>query len=298
MKARPRPQPPPAGLAATVRRALAEDRVGSDRTTLALFPRPRRARAVVSAQAAGTVAGIAVALAAARALRIRGRSLVADGASVRPGQPVLVLDGDLRRILSVERTALNFLMHLSGVATATARAVRTARPHRRGPDVLATRKTHPGLRDLEKWAVELGGGRPHRRDLASGVLVKNNHLVAISIEEAVARLRRGRDRGLPVEVEVRTYADARRAIAAGATTILLDNRSPRSARRIVQAIERAGLRRRVRIELSGGITPANVGAYRGVRADAVSLGSITHSAPALPFHLTVQLPPSRRSRSA
>jgi nicotinate-nucleotide pyrophosphorylase (carboxylating) len=201
-------------------------------------------------------------------------------------------------MLSVERTALNFLMHLSGVATSTAQAVRAAGPLRGGPQVLATRKTLPGLRDLEKWAVVLGGGRPHRRDLASGLLVKNNHLAAISIEEAVARLRRRRRAGVAIEVEVRTSGEALRAVRAGADAILVDNRSPRSARAIVKAIERAGSRGRVRIELSGGITPANVGAYRAVGADAVSLGSITHSAPAMPFHLTVTVPPAGRSRSA
>jgi nicotinate-nucleotide pyrophosphorylase (carboxylating) len=298
VKAAPARRKPPAGLAATVRRALAEDRVRSDRTTLRLFPRPRAAHGVVSAQAPGTVAGLAVALAVARAHGLTGRPRVADGAQVRPGQPVLELDGDLRRMLAVERTALNFLMHLSGVATATARAVRVAGPQPGRPQILATRKTLPGLRDLEKWAVVLGGGRPHRRDLASGLLVKNNHLAAISIEAAVARLRRGRRGGVAIEVEVGTSGEALRAVRAGADAILVDNRSPRSARAVVRAIERAGLRGRVRIELSGGITPANVGTYRAVGADAVSLGSITHSAPALPFHLTVTVRPARRSRSA
>ncbi|MCI4320034.1 MAG: carboxylating nicotinate-nucleotide diphosphorylase [Thermoplasmata archaeon] len=297
MRAAAADRAPPAGLAASVRRALLEDRVRSDRTTHALFPRPKAAHGVVTAQAPGTVAGLAVALAAARAQGLRGRTLVSDGATVRPGQGVLVLDGDLRRMLAVERTVLNFLMHLSGVATATARAVRAARRGHRGPEVLATRKTLPGLRDLEKWAVVLGGGRPHRRDLATGLLVKNNHLAAISIEEAVRRLRRAGRGRLPVEVEVRSSKEALRAIRAGADVILLDNRTPWSARGIVHAVERAGLRASVRIELSGGITPANVGAYRSVGADAVSLGAITHSASALPFHLTVTPRPSRRSRS-
>jgi nicotinate-nucleotide pyrophosphorylase (carboxylating) len=288
----------PRGVLGGVRRALAEDRVHRDRTTRALFPRPTRGRAVVSAQAPGVVAGIAVAIAVARMQGLRAQPLVRDGARVRAGQPVLVLHGDLRRVLSAERTLLNFLMHLSGVATATARAVRAAGSGRGAPAVLATRKTIPGLRDLEKWAVVLGGGRPHRRDLAAGLLVKNNHLAALPLEEAVRRLRAAAGAKAFVEVEVRSASQAVRAVNAGASAILLDNRSPPEARRIVSALERAGLRRRVVIELSGGITPDNVGAYRSVGADAVSLGALTHSAPAIPFHLTVDSHGRSRPRPA
>jgi nicotinate-nucleotide pyrophosphorylase (carboxylating) len=289
---------PPPGALGSVRRALAEDRAHRDRTTLALFPRPTRGRAVISAQAAGVVAGISVALVTARAHGICARPLIRDGEPVRSGQAVLVLQGDLRRILSAERTMLNFLMHLSGVATATARAVRAAGSDRGGPVVLATRKTLPGLRDLEKWAVVLGGGQPHRRDLASGLLVKNNHLAAIPLEDAVQRLRSAAGARAYVEVEVRSASEALRAVRAGASAILVDNRSPREARVIVSALKRAGIRDRVGIELSGGITPENVGAYRDVGADAVSLGSLTHSASALPFHLTVDSHARKRPRPA
>ncbi|MCI4350370.1 MAG: carboxylating nicotinate-nucleotide diphosphorylase [Thermoplasmata archaeon] len=286
----------PAGIPGAIRRALAEDRADRDRTTLALFPRPLRARAVVAVQAPGVVAGVAVAVAIARARGLTVQALARDGQTVSRGEKVLSIEGDLRRILAVERTLLNYLMHLSGVATATARAVRAAGTGRGGPAVLATRKTLPGLRDLEKWAVVLGGGRPHRRDLASGILVKNNHLTATSLEEAIRRLRARGGARADLEVEVRSAAQALRAARAGASTLLLDNRSPRAARRIVVELARAGLRDRVAIELSGGITPANVGAYRRVGADAVSLGAITHSAPALPFHVTVDSLRRKRSR--
>jgi nicotinate-nucleotide pyrophosphorylase (carboxylating) len=235
------------------------------------------------AQAPGVVSGVVVAVRLARLRGVSARPLARDGARVRAGQPVLELSGDLARILGVERTLLNYLMHLSGVATATDRAVRAARPLR----VYATRKTLPGLRDAEKAAVVDGGGLPHRRDLSSGVLVKSTHLAFLPIPEAVRRARRG-SQGVLVQVEVSDAVAARAAVDAGADALLIDNQTPAGARRIVQAVARSVPRRPVWIELSGGITPQNVARYRGTGADAVSLGWITHSAPALPFHLEVR----------
>jgi nicotinate-nucleotide pyrophosphorylase (carboxylating) len=201
---------------------------------------------------------------------------------------VLRLRGDAQRILAAERTVLNFLMHASGVATATHRAVEGARGARHPLEVWATRKTLPGLRDLEKAAVVHGGGRPHRRDLSDAVLIKNNHLAVVPLSRAVARARTRARPGERVEVEVRSAREAVAAARAGADALLLDNLSPRQARAIVQSLEREGLRRGRWIELSGGITPERVSRYRLVGADAVSLGGITHSAPALPFHLTLR----------
>lgn len=217
-----------------------------------------------------------------------------DGRAVRLGQEVLLLEGDARRILAVERTLLNVLMHASGVATATARAVDRVRGSRPPLEIWATRKTLPGLRDLEKAAVVHGGGRPHRRDLSDAVLVKNNHLALVPLDEAIERLRLRLGRSERLEVEVRTVAQALRAARGGADVLLIDNAGPRRARAIVRALERAGLRHRLWIELSGGITPENVGRYRAVGANAASLGALTHSAVALPFHL--RLAPSRLSR--
>lgn len=199
---------------------------------------------------------------------------------------MLELRGDLRRILGVERTILNYLMHLSGVATATHQAARSVG---RGTRVYGTRKTLPGLRDLEKAAVRHGGGDPHRRDLASGLLVKNTHLALVPIEEAVARARR-RAGASPLQVEVRSATEAVRAARAGADALLIDNQGPRRSHAILRALERAGLRKDRWVELSGGITPQNARRYRSVGADAVSLGSITHSARAVPFHLVVRRP--------
>jgi nicotinate-nucleotide pyrophosphorylase (carboxylating) len=187
-------------------------------------------------------------------------------------------------------------MHLSGVATRTARAVAAARSGGDGPRVYATRKTLPGLRDLEKRAVVHGGGEPHRRDLASAVLVKNNHLAFVPIPEAVRRLRSRYGRRWPIQVEVRGLGEAREALAAGADALLLDNMSPRRARAVVRRIRAEFRRPRPWVELSGGITPESLPRYAATGADAASLGAITHSAPAVPFRLAVR--PLRRTRGA
>jgi nicotinate-nucleotide pyrophosphorylase (carboxylating) len=284
----------PPALAGLVRRSLVEDRVRRDRTTRAVVPGRVPARGTVTAQSAGVLSGTVAARAVAAECGLAVRSALADGTRLRPGTVVLVVTGDARRILSAERTLLNFLMHASGVATAADRAVRAVRRARRPPAILATRKTLPGLRDLEKAAVAHGGGRPHRRDLAGGFLVKNNHLAIVPIEEAVRRARRAARGSAPVEVEVRTREDALRAARAGAEALLIDNASPARARRVVRALEHAGLRRGRWVELSGGIAPETVGRWASVGADAVSLGALTHSAAALPFHLTLE--PTRLSR--
>jgi nicotinate-nucleotide pyrophosphorylase (carboxylating) len=259
---------------------------------------PVRARATVVAQAEGVVSGLAVARSLGRLVGIRVSALRHDGDPVHRGTAVLALDGDLRAILRVERTMLNYLMHLSGVATATRAAVRAAGGrNRRGLSVYGTRKTLPGLRDLEKAAIGHGGGHPHRRDLSSSVLIKNNHLALLSVEEAVHRARRAVGSAFPIEVEVGRVDAALRAARAGADAVLIDNRSPAAAARILRALERAGLRDRVWVELSGGITAATIARYRNAGADAASLGSLTHSAVALPFHLVLARPrPSPRPR--
>ncbi|HTS33747.1 MAG TPA: carboxylating nicotinate-nucleotide diphosphorylase [Thermoplasmata archaeon] len=270
------------------RRALVEDRAGRDRTSRSVLAPGLRARAQIVAQASGVLSGSAAARAVAALAGVRAVACVPDGARVRPGTVVLRLDGSARQLLAAERTMLNLLMHASGVATATDRAVRGARGSRPRLEVWATRKTLPGLRDLEKAAVVHGGGRPHRRDLSDGILVKSTHLKFVPVESAVARARRAARAGERVQVEVRSVAEALRAARAGADALLIDNAPPARARRIVRALTAAGLRRGRWVELSGGITPERVARYRGVGADAVSLGALTHSARALPFHLVAE----------
>lgn len=291
-----RRSPDARSTASLVSRALVEDRVTRDRTTRALFDRPIRAEAWVEAEARGVLSGMEAARTVARALGLTVVLASPDGRAVRPGTVVLRLRGDARAILAAERTVLNLLMHASGVASATRRAVETARRAPRRLEVEATRKTLPGLRDLEKSAVVHGGGKPHRRDLSEAFLIKNNHLALIPLEEAVRRARAHASPGERVEVEVRSVGEALSAARAGANALLIDNATPARARSIVRALRRAGLRDRLWIELSGGITPETLARYRAVGADAASLGSLTHSARALPFHL--RLRPVRLSRRA
>jgi nicotinate-nucleotide pyrophosphorylase (carboxylating) len=271
-----------------LREVLHEDRTEDDLTTALLLPSGSTAVGCVEAQAPGIVAGIAVVVELLRMEHLRSLPRKADGDRVRRGTTVLEIEGDARRILAIERTLLNLLMHLSGVATMTAEARRRAGTGQAGgPEIYATRKTIPGLRDLEKWAVTLGGGRPHRRDLSDGILIKNNHLALLPLPVAVQRAQGPKGRGLPVEVEVRTGAQAVAAVRSGAIALLIDNASPAKVRAIVRTLERQDLRKGVHIEVSGGITPRTVHRYRATGADAASLGALTHSAPALPFHLTV-----------
>ena len=284
----------PAGTRALVRRALEEDRARRDRTTRALLGRRTPARAAVVAQSEGVLSGLAAAAETARAVHLTVALRARDGDRIRAGQTVLRLAGDARSILAVERTLLNLLMHLTGVATATARAVRSASGRRGALAVYATRKTLPGLRDLEKAAVVHGGGSPHRRDLSDGILLKNNHLALVPLREAVGRVRRRVGARVPVQVEVQTARDAVRAVRAGADALLIDNRTPAGVRRIVRELEAEGLRRGTWVEVSGGITPDSIARYRGTGADAASLGSLTHSARAVPFHLV--LVPAGRAR--
>jgi nicotinate-nucleotide pyrophosphorylase (carboxylating) len=268
-----------------VARALREDRVRSDRTTRAVVPPRIPVTARVTSQSHGILSGIAAAREIARQAGVHATSKKHDGDPIGPGTMVLVLEGDARAILGIERTLLNFLMHLSGVATSTALAVRAVGSGPKRPRIYATRKTLPGLRDFEKAAVVHGGGFPHRRDLSQSVLIKNNHLALVALPIALSRARR-RGRG-PIEVEVRTARAAVIAARLGADRILIDNASPSEARAIIRRLESEGLRAGCWIELSGGITPATARRYRDVGADALSLGALTHSAPALPFHMRI-----------
>ena len=281
---------------ALLRRALEEDRWTRDITTRSVLPGPLLGRARVIAQARGVLSGLAAARSVARIAGLRSRTLLRDGDPVHPGTVVLELSGDVRRILAVERTLLNLLMHLSGVATMTAAVVRRARRVRPDFRILATRKTLPGLRDLEKAAVVDGGGEPHRRDLSEEVLIKGTHLAFVPIEEAVRRAQLRRGTSGRVQVEVRSLSEARRALAAGARRILIDNRPPAAVAEIVRELRRSPDGSSLEVEVSGGVRPESVAAYARTGADAASLGRLTHSAPAIPFHLTIGSAEKRRPR--
>ncbi|HHE48080.1 MAG TPA: carboxylating nicotinate-nucleotide diphosphorylase [Candidatus Acetothermia bacterium] len=262
--------------------ALAEDVGKGDVTTVATVPEGKEGRAVIIAKAYGIVCGLPIAAEAFRNVdaAIRLTHLASDGEPVAPGDVVAALSGPLRGILTAERTALNFLTHLSGIATLTARFVDVVAPYR--AVILDTRKTTPGWRILEKYAVRCGGGRNHRMGLYDMVLIKDNHIAACgSLAEAVRRVRAA-GISLPIEVEVRTLAELEEALSLGVDRILLDNMDIPTLR---EAVARA--KGRVELEASGGVGLENAAEIAACGVDYISIGALTHSAPALDFSLEI-----------
>ena len=248
-----------------------------DITTEAIVGEDLRARAQVVARQPGRVCGLDCAMCAFRLLGdVRFRIEHRDGDDVEAGTVLVELDGPARALLSAERTALNLLGHLSGIATATRDLVRSvaAAGHAR---VVCTRKTTPGLRVLEKYAVRVGGAANHRFGLYDAVLIKDNHrAIAGGVGAAVAAARAALGHRVTLEVEVDTLEQLESALDAGVDAVLLDNMSTADLER---AVARVG--GRVRVEASGGITPETIGAVATTGVDVISVGWITHSAPAL-----------------
>jgi nicotinate-nucleotide pyrophosphorylase (carboxylating) len=268
-----------------VRRALLEDlgRAG-DVTTDAVVPASQTACAALVARAPGRIAGLDAALYAFRLLdpSCRVELLLADGADATRGARIAIVEGPARALLGAERTALNLLGHLSGIATATREVV--ARLEGLETRVACTRKTTPGLRALEKYAVRAGGGSSHRYGLDDAVLVKDNHVaLAGGLAEAVRRVRASVGHLVKVEVEVDTLEQLDEALAAGVDALLLDNMDLGTLR---EAVRRTG--KRTLTEASGGIRLDSVRAVAETGVDLVSLGWLTHSAPALDVALDVQ----------
>jgi nicotinate-nucleotide pyrophosphorylase (carboxylating) len=257
--------------------ALDEDTGRGDVTTRLTVPADAAGAGRVIAKANAVISGLAVFAAVMRRVdaRIAVTPRVSDGDAAERNAVILTAEGPLAALLVGERTALNFLQRLSGVATLTRRFVAALPPGAKAV-IADTRKTTPGMRGLEKLAVLHGGGRNHRLDLAGGVLIKENHVAAAgSLVAAIARCREGSPHTLRVEVEVRDEGDLRRAIDAGADAVLLDNMDPERIRRCVETA--AG---RVVLEASGGVTPETVGAIAAAGVDVISVGALTHSAPA------------------
>ncbi|MEX1006524.1 MAG: carboxylating nicotinate-nucleotide diphosphorylase [Acidimicrobiia bacterium] len=269
---------PIADVRDAVARALAEDLGPLGDVTAALVPPDSCAVADVVARAHGVIAGTGCASEVFAQLdsEVRVEWLVDDGGLAGTGAKIGHVAGPLRSVLTGERTALNFLCHLSGVATATHRFVLAAGEQTR---ILDTRKTLPGLRSLEKAAVRAGGGVNHRSSLSDFVLLKDNHLAGIGITEAV-RHAHSMWSGRAVEVECDRIAQVEEAVSAGASMVLLDNMAPDEVRECV-ALVRASAGATVLVEVSGGVTLENVRSYAGAGADAISTSVITQSAPAL-----------------
>jgi nicotinate-nucleotide pyrophosphorylase (carboxylating) len=272
--------------AAIVRAALEEDRARDDVTTLSVVPAGLRASAVLVARSPGVIAGLPLAEEVFTSLdpSVSCRALETDGARVSANAAVLEIEGAARAMLSGERVALNFIQRLSGIATLTAHYVDAVAGTR--AKILDTRKTTPGLRALERHAVRCGGGTNHRDNLASAVLIKDNHLAAIGGDVALA-VRRARDyapSGMQVEVECDRRDQVAAALAAGADVILLDNMSCDEMRACVELAGGAAV-----LEASGGITLENVRAVAETGVDWISIGALTHSAPSLDLALVFRL---------
>ena len=266
-----------------VRHALDEDGAARDLTTLSTVPLEARGRGVFLAKQELVVSGFDVARAVFDAVDpgLLLEVFVEEGRSVQPRTPIGTVSGSARSLLSGERVALNFLQRLSGVATLTRRFVEAVAGTK--ARIRDTRKTTPLLRLLEKRAVQAGGGMPHRGGLASGVLVKDNHLrLAGGVAEATRRARAAAG-GFPVEVEVESIAQIEGALQAGADMLLLDNFGPEDVSRAVVLV--AG---RVPVEASGGIRLENVRAFAEAGADFIAIGALTHSAPAVDISLEIE----------
>ena len=274
--------PPRAVVRDAVARALAEDLGPLGDLTASLLPAGATVDAVLVPRAAGVLAGR---LAADETFAqvdsaVAVEWLADDGDPLTAGRPFAQVRGPLASVLTAERTALNFLCHLSGVATLTRRYV-DAVGHT-GARIRDTRKTTPGLRALEKAAVRAGGGVNHRASLSDGILVKDNHLAGVSIEEAVAAARRAWP-GRPVQVECDSPGQLKEALAAGAELVLLDNMSPDEVAACVAEVAAMAV-----VEVSGGVTLETVAAYAAAGADFISVGALTHSAPVLDIGLDLR----------
>jgi nicotinate-nucleotide pyrophosphorylase (carboxylating) len=285
---RPRRADSVEGLTVQVQQALREDIGSGDITTAATVEPDTRARALITQQAPGAIYGLRAAEIAFASCDpdVQAERLVQEGVWREQGGPVISLAGRARALLTAERTALNFLSHLSGVATLAARAARAVQGT--GATVLDTRKTIPGLRDLEKQAVAAGGASNHRAGLYDAILIKENHVVAAGgIGPAVARARETAPQlAGTLEVEVRNPQEIEQALAAGAPRLLLDNMDDAQLRAAVAQV--AG---RALLEASGGVTLQTLRERAETGVEWVSMGALTHSAPALDLSLTLEVSP-------
>ncbi|MFM9082907.1 MAG: carboxylating nicotinate-nucleotide diphosphorylase [Actinomycetota bacterium] len=281
----------PDAVADVIARTIAEDLAGGeDVTTNATVPADQRSHATFGVRAAGCAAGLDIAAAVIDAVCGPGatfRAAVRDGDRVAAGTVLATVEAPTRTLLTAERTALNLLCHLSGVATATAAWVDAIAGT--GAVVRDTRKTTPGLRALEKYAVRCGGGQNHRMSLSDAALVKDNHIAAAGgVREAFAAVR-ARAAHLPIEIEVDDLDQLREAIDAGADLVLLDNMSPSTMREAVSiaASHREATGRAVLLEASGGLSLATARAVAETGVDFISVGALTHSSPILDIGLDV-----------
>jgi len=268
--------------------ALVEDSGHGDITSEALIPADLQGRASIIIKERGILAGGEVAKKVFLSVdpTLNFEALIKDGAKVKPGETVATVSGRIISILKAERTALNFLQRLSGIASQATKYVTKTRGLT--TDIIDTRKTTPGLRLLEKYAVRMGGGKNHRLHLGDGILIKDNHLAALyalgmSLKDIVSKAKQNAPPGMKVEVEVDTAQEAMDAAAAGADIIMLDNMSPEKMRHVIGLLPG-----QVKTEASGGITLANVRQAAMTGVNQISIGALTHSPKALDISLELE----------
>lgn len=271
-----------------LKQLLAEDVGRGDVTSEAVVPAGVTVEAAVVAKETGIAAGIEETVILAESLGLSVKAEVADGEKIRNGQIILKISGNAQTILSAERTVLNLLSRMSGIATATRGLVEKLRNANAKARIAATRKTAPGLAYFDKKAVLVGGGDPHRLRLDDMVLVKDNHIaIAGSVENAVEKAKQNAPFSKKIEAEVTSTADALKAAEAGTDIVMLDNFSPKQVREAVEALKKAGFFGKVLLEVSGGITEQNLLEYASSQVDIISMGALTHSVKALDISLEV-----------
>ena len=271
-----------------LKQLLSEDVGQGDVTSAAVVPAGVTVDAAVVAKEAGIAAGIKEVAVLAESLGLSVKPEVADGEKIRNGQTLMKISGDARTILSAERTMLNLLSRMSGIATATRRLVEKLVKAKATAKIAGTRKTALGLGYFDKKSVQVGGGDPHRLRLDDMILIKDNHVaIAGSVEEAVKRAKQAASFSKKIEAEVTSVTDALKAAEAGADIVMLDNFSPKQVEEAVGALKKAGFFGKVLLEVSGGITEQNLLEYASAQVDIISMGALTHSVKALDVSLEI-----------
>ena len=277
-----------------IRNALKEDIGSGDITTEFLVPKNEVIKAAIILKEKATVAGLEIARKVFKAVNkdIRFEAVSADGSQEKPGKIIAKIQGQAGSILSGERTALNFLSHLSGVATVTRSFVDEVKPYK--AKIMDTRKTTPGLRELEKYAVALGGGHNHRMGLWDAVLVKDNHIAVlkagargINIKDIARLVKEKKPKGMKTDIEVRNLKEFQEVLEIPPDIIMLDNMDISQIKKAVAMRDAQPSRKNVKIEVSGGVHLGNVGAIAKTGVDMISIGALTHSAKAVDMSLEV-----------
>lgn len=265
---------------------LREDIGEGDITTDAAVPEDLEASAEVAAREDGVLAGLEEVAQLLEHEGLKHKTSFKDGDEIKKGSVLMEVRGNARKILSAERLILNILTRMSGIATLAKSLAKKAEPY--GVTIAGTRKTTPGFRYFEKRAMGIGGGHPHRLGLDDAFLIKDNHIAVAGLEDAIKRVKKS---GISktVEVEVSTTEDALCACRLGADIIMLDNVEPDTIEKTINEIEKEGLRNRVKIELSGGITPGNLEQFIRLRPDVISIGALTTNAKWLDMSMSIKI---------